>query len=41
VDERVRLVREVAGEERYARIELNALVQQVIVTIIAAARRRS
>jgi probable F420-dependent oxidoreductase len=32
VDERVRLVREVAGEERYARIELNALVQQVIVT---------
>jgi probable F420-dependent oxidoreductase len=32
VDARVRLVREVAGEERYARIELNALVQQVIVT---------
>jgi probable F420-dependent oxidoreductase len=32
VDERVRLVREAAGEERYARIELNALVQRVIVT---------
>jgi hypothetical protein len=26
------LVREAAGEERYARIELNALVQRVIVT---------
>jgi probable F420-dependent oxidoreductase len=32
VDQRVRLVREVAGEERYARLELNALVQRVIVT---------
>jgi probable F420-dependent oxidoreductase len=32
VDERVRLVREVAGEERYAQIELNALVQRVVVT---------
>src|SRR5438067_3973920 len=32
VDERVRLVREAAGEERYARLELNALVQRVIVT---------
>ena len=32
VDERVRLVREVAGEERYARLELNALVQRVVVT---------
>jgi probable F420-dependent oxidoreductase len=32
VDERVRLVREVAGVERYARLELNALVQQVVVT---------
>jgi probable F420-dependent oxidoreductase len=32
VDERVRLVREVAGIERYARLELNALVQQVVVT---------
>ena len=32
VDERIRLVREAAGEERYARIELNALVQRVIVT---------
>ena len=41
VDERVRLVREVAGEGRYTQIELNALVQQVIVTRIAEARRRS
>ena len=32
VDERVRLVRETAGEDRYARLELNVLVQQVIVT---------
>jgi probable F420-dependent oxidoreductase len=32
IDERVRLVREAAGEERYARLELNALVQRVIVT---------
>jgi probable F420-dependent oxidoreductase len=32
VDDRVRLVREVAGEERYDRIELNALVQRVVVT---------
>jgi probable F420-dependent oxidoreductase len=32
VDERVRLVREVAGEERYGRLELNALVQRVVVT---------
>jgi probable F420-dependent oxidoreductase len=32
VDERVRLVREIAGKERYARIELNALVQRVVVT---------
>jgi len=32
VDERVRLVREVAGEERFERLELNALVQRVIVT---------
>lgn len=32
VDERVRLVQEVAGDERWARLELNALVQQVIVT---------
>jgi probable F420-dependent oxidoreductase len=31
VDERVQLVREVAGE-RYARLELNALVQRVVVT---------
>jgi len=32
VDERVRLVRETAGPDRYARLELNALVQRVIVT---------
>ncbi len=32
VDERVRLVREAAGEDRFGRIELNALVQRVIVT---------
>jgi probable F420-dependent oxidoreductase len=32
VDERVRLVREAAGDARYARLELNALVQLVVVT---------
>jgi probable F420-dependent oxidoreductase len=32
VDERVRLVREAAGDERYARLELNVLIQRVIVT---------
>jgi probable F420-dependent oxidoreductase len=32
VDERVRRVREAAGEERYAHLELNALVQRVVVT---------
>jgi probable F420-dependent oxidoreductase len=32
LDERVQLVREIAGEERYARLEINALVQCVIVT---------
>ena len=32
VDQRVRLVREAAGEAQYARLELNALVQQVVVT---------
>ena len=32
VDDRVRLVREVAGEDRYGRLELNVLVQRVIVT---------
>ena len=32
VDARVRLVREAAGDARYARLELNALVQQVVVT---------
>jgi probable F420-dependent oxidoreductase len=32
VDERVRLVRETAGAERFARLELNALVQRVVVT---------
>jgi probable F420-dependent oxidoreductase len=32
VDGRIRLVREVAGEERFAQLELNALVQRIIVT---------
>jgi probable F420-dependent oxidoreductase len=32
VDERVQRIREIAGEERYARLELNALVQRVVVT---------
>lgn len=32
VDDRVRRVREIAGDERYGRLELNALVQQVVVT---------
>jgi probable F420-dependent oxidoreductase len=32
VDERVRLVREIAGGDRYARLELSALVQRVVVT---------
>jgi alkanesulfonate monooxygenase SsuD/methylene tetrahydromethanopterin reductase-like flavin-dependent oxidoreductase (luciferase family) len=32
VDERVNLVREAAGAERYERLELNALVQRVVVT---------
>ena len=32
VDERVNLVREVAGAERFGRLELNALVQRVVVT---------
>jgi probable F420-dependent oxidoreductase len=32
IDERVQLVRGVAGVERYARLELNALVQRVVVT---------
>jgi len=32
VDERVRLVRKVAGDERFGRLELNALVQRVVVT---------
>jgi probable F420-dependent oxidoreductase len=32
VDKRVRLVHEVAGDERYSRLELNALVQRVVVT---------
>jgi probable F420-dependent oxidoreductase len=32
IDERVRLVQEVAGEDRFARLELNTLVQRVIVT---------
>jgi probable F420-dependent oxidoreductase len=32
VNERVRRVREVAGEDRFARLEFNALVQQVMIT---------
>jgi probable F420-dependent oxidoreductase len=32
VDERVRLVRETAGEDRLARLEFNALLQRVILT---------
>ena len=32
IDERVQLVRETAGEERYGQLELNALVQRVVVT---------
>jgi probable F420-dependent oxidoreductase len=32
VDDRVRRIREIAGDERYPRLELNALVQQVVVT---------
>ena len=32
VDQRVQLVREVAGADRYDRLELNALVHQVVVT---------
>ncbi|HJU20094.1 MAG TPA: hypothetical protein VJ770_26880, partial [Stellaceae bacterium] len=32
VDERIALVRQAAGEERFAQLEIEALVQQVIVT---------
>jgi hypothetical protein len=32
VDERIRLVREVAGDDRYGRLEISALVQRVVVT---------
>jgi hypothetical protein len=32
VDERIQLVREAAGTERYERLELNALVQRAVVT---------
>jgi len=32
VDERVRLVRETAGEERFVRLEFNALLQRVVLT---------
>jgi probable F420-dependent oxidoreductase len=32
VDERIEILRRVAGAERYARLEINALVQRVIVT---------
>jgi probable F420-dependent oxidoreductase len=38
MDERARLVREAAGDDRFARLELNALVQRVVVT---DARRRA
>jgi probable F420-dependent oxidoreductase len=32
LDEQVRLVREIAGDERFSRLEINALVQRVVVT---------
>jgi probable F420-dependent oxidoreductase len=32
IDERMRLVRAAAGEDRYSRLEINALVQRVVVT---------
>jgi probable F420-dependent oxidoreductase len=32
VDERIRLIRQVAGDERFSRLEINALVQRVVVT---------
>ena len=32
VDERIRLVREIAGDDRFPHLELNALVQRVIIT---------
>jgi alkanesulfonate monooxygenase SsuD/methylene tetrahydromethanopterin reductase-like flavin-dependent oxidoreductase (luciferase family) len=32
VNERIERIRDVAGEERYSRLELNALVQRVVVT---------
>ena len=32
LDERVELMREIAGDERYSRLEISALVQRVIVT---------
>ncbi len=32
MDERVRLVREAAGDDRYLRLQLNVLVQRVAVT---------
>jgi probable F420-dependent oxidoreductase len=32
VDERIKLIREAAGEERYAQLEINVLLQRVIVT---------
>jgi len=32
LDERIRLVRAAAGEDRYSRLEINALVQRVVVT---------
>ena len=32
VDERIRLIRQVAGDERFSRLEIDALVQRVVVT---------
>lgn len=32
IDERIRLLRAAAGEDRYSRLEINALVQRVVVT---------
>jgi probable F420-dependent oxidoreductase len=32
IDERIRLVRAAAGEDRFSRLEINALVQRVVVT---------
>jgi probable F420-dependent oxidoreductase len=32
VDERIQLIRQIAGDERFSRLEINALVQSVVVT---------